>query len=318
MSAEIEKIYNQAQELLLEGDITKARKIGKDLVKKGYSGGFEILALCFLDEEKPNDAIKTLIEGTTKIPQSWLLWRQLGNLYSDQKEFEKARECYAKTHTCPGVDLSLIDFDLALTFFREENYFKSLEILDALPDEWQAQSAALKASNLNALEQYDDAIKHCRKFIAIVEQRSMDSDHSQDLPEITDFYSELASALWAKEKSTEALILLIKAIRINPIHFALAKLREIQNLESHQSNYFYLLVQGKWNEPLNEGESIPDFYRRYQIVADSLDEALEFAKILEPDEVAKTLTINESKVEEPDSGMLKGVYEASGHIFYVE
>lgn len=314
---EIEKLYQQALEFLETGEIKRAHKLGKILIDKGYSGGYEVLALCYKDEDKIRNAIKILTEGTKKIPQAWPLWRQLGNLYSDQENYVLARQCYDKAQDCHNADISLITYDRALTYFREEIYTEALRLLDELPHEWQEESAGLKASTLSALNKYEEAINHCRSFIAKIEQKS---DEDRNPFDLSSLYTELASALWKKEQSSEALLLVVRALKIQPHQFALTTLREIRNLNSDKAKYFNLMVQGKWDSPIDfdEENRNSEFFRTYQIVADTLEEAFEFTKVFEPDEIAESLSIEEYKLEELDSPMLKGVYEASGHIFYSE
>lgn len=178
---EIEKLYQQALEFLDIGEIKRARKLGKILVGERFTGGFEILARCFLEEEKIKEAIKILNEGIQKAPDSWPLWRQLGNLYSDQENYALARKQYDRAQECPGVDTDLLNYDRALTYCREENFAEGLRLLDELPQEWHDESAGLKASALRALKMFEVAIKHCRIFIARLEEKGIEEGDSYNL-----------------------------------------------------------------------------------------------------------------------------------------
>lgn len=302
-------MMERAYSLLDEHEVQEAREIGEELKKVRFSGGFEILAACCLQDDDQEGAIKILEEGTSVVPQAWPLWRQLGILYSDQKRHDLARSCYEEALACPGVEEPLLRFDQALVHYREWRHDEALRLLDALPEKWKVPSAALKASVLNRLERYEEAIDHCRFFLE-------NNAENFSAREQRTLMVELAVALWEKDKSPEALPLLRRAVVMESDLYALQKLRELNDRRSAQASHFCLIVKGKWHEPFDGESHVLQFLRALEVVADSPEEALGFARELEPEPVAASLVIDEYEEMEAQPGLLKGVYEATGHIFF--
>jgi hypothetical protein len=71
-----ESLMARAYDHLDARETKKALKLGKELISTGYSGGFEILALCHEQGGEPKEAIVVLEEGTRRMPEAWPLWRQ--------------------------------------------------------------------------------------------------------------------------------------------------------------------------------------------------------------------------------------------------
>lgn len=309
-------MMDQAYECLDSGDLGKSRKIAKELVAMGFSGGYEILACCFQAEDKPKKAIEILKEGTKKVPLAWPLWRQLGNMYSDMKEYDLAHKTYETALGCPNVSQGPINFDRSLAFYRDSRYFEALELLDALPDEWRVRSAPLKASVLNALHRYDTTIELCR---TVLDSTLSALDDTKLTPQdICNLHVELAMALDSNGNKSEALETVRRALVWGSDSFTLAKFRKMNNAMSAQSKQYSLTVEGMWHEEFEGETSTRGFLRVLKLVAESPQEALLFAREFEPAEVRESLTINNCEEIGSGDNLLKGVYEITGHVFFGE
>lgn len=98
----------------------------------------------------------------------------------------------------------------------------------------------------------------------------------------------------------------------------LAMVREIHGLRSETAQHFRLVVHGRIPETSPERREAQGFYTTYDVVADTPDEALGFARALDTRGPAADWTIDEAKAVEPRPGDLKGVCSAGGRIFYEE
>lgn len=306
-------LIDEAYACLDQSDTKKAQKLGKQLVAIGHPAGYEILALCFLEKEEPKKALEALEKGVKAMPEAWPLWRQLGNLYSDQKEYELARHNHHKALACPGVDRALLNFDCALVLYREGRHPEALAVLQNLPPEWTTRSAPLKSSVLNGLERYDETVDLCRR----ITDHALDCLEQSELnhADISCLFTEMALAMSAKGNSADALEHLKTAVSLETTPFNLEKLREVNNQRSEKAKHYSLTVGGKWHQPIVGSDYLPEFLRVFQVVADSPEEALAFAKNCAPKGIADSLRIDECKENEVHPTSLKGVYEAWGYVF---
>ncbi|MBX9689711.1 MAG: hypothetical protein K2X27_23585 [Candidatus Obscuribacterales bacterium] len=307
-------LMQEAYERLDAHEPARARKIGKTLLSMGFSGAYEILSLCYLQEGKPEESIKIIKDGLKKMPLAWALWRHLGNVYCDQEQFLLAHESYEKALACSGVNPDSINFESALAFYRERRYPQALDSLEKLSVDAASSSAPLKASVLNALLRHEEVIDLCSSYCKL----SPDLMEAQGLSRenISSLLTEMALAQQALSRPKEALELLLEAIIWGSDAYTLSKLREMRKLLSSEAKQFRLTVSGRWNEPLRDGEEIPAFFRVFQVVADSPDEALEYAKEFEIPQIAESLQIEECIDQKAVPDVLKGVYEVWGHIFF--
>jgi len=269
-------------------------------------------------EERPQDAIAVLEEGTRAVPQIWLLWQQLGNLQSDQGDFQAANESYTKALDCPGVDSSQIYFNKAIALHRCNMPQEAMEALDQVEsDDLHWPALALRVALLNGLEQYHKAAD-LAKHLA---ERLLGSEElfTQYTIELAGIITELGIAVGRGNNDIDgARHCFIQALRyVKNFSYALAMLRQVYHMESTEAQHFRLLVRGTWFEPIEQhGTGNPGFYSTFDIVADNAEEAMAFAAELEPDEVRDSLVVEEVSVLGPCPQALKGVYNRTGYAFY--
>lgn len=312
------ELMQKGYEYLSEGDPGQAKKLGKKLLKMKYSGGYELLARAYEMEERPQDAIAVLEEGTRAVPQIWLLWQQLGNLQSDQGDYQAANESYTKALDCPGVDTSQIYFNKAIALHRCNLPQEAMDSLDQVEsDDLHWPSLALRVALLNGLEQYHkaaDLAKHLAENLLGSEEL-----FTQYTIELAGIITELGIAVGRGNNDIDgARHCFIQALRyVKNFSYALAMLRQVYHMESADAQHFRLLVRGVWFEPIEQhGSGNPGFYSTFDIVADNAEEAMAFAAELEPDEVRDSLVVEEVSVLGPCPNDLKGVYNRTGYAFY--
>lgn len=315
---------SEALELLEDCEPKKALKIGKELEKMRYSGGFEIQALAYADLDKKKKAIKILEKGVEIAPNVWPLWQLLGSFHSDEKEFDRAITAYEKGLQVDQSDKISLNYNYAIALERDAKYEKAQSRMSAIfsneryPDDIEKEQyigiQSLRMSLLNNLKQFQEALK------LFAELKSMISQHEISNPsEISYIFTEAAQAYWKLGNQKHAETYLKKAITCDKHNKSMQWLcREINDGKNYSnSKYYRLIIQGKWTQPF-EGESkIPEFYTDYDVVADNEEEALEFIKYFEPPEIHSSLKIDEVEIL-GSSKQPKGIYSTSGYGFYTD
>ncbi len=317
------ELMQQAYELLGTYDTDGAIKIGEQLRKMRYTGGYEILALAYQIEGKLEKAVRILKEGVKQAPSSWLLWQQLGNLYSDRAEFDKAHESYDRALQCPDADPSNITLNRANVYHRQGEYEMSLKVLDSVSDEdARHQGMSLRVTLLNGLGRHEEAMTIAKQTIARLEQ----SEHKNAADvrhDISRLHAELAVSYKKLQLPPEMVQAEIReAISTERTsNFAMRLLREQRNEKSPQAKHFWLQLKGTWDAKIEgddgeEGDFIPDFFVNYDVVADSIEEALSYCRDFEPEGVRESLEVDDQEELEACPDELKGVYGCTGHAFY--
>jgi tetratricopeptide (TPR) repeat protein len=314
-------LMSEAFEALDLGKPEAALKIAKKLGRMRYSGCFEIQALAYADLGEPSKAISVLREGTDKCPGVWSLWQLLGNKLSDAGRFEEAFEAYEKSLRTDNRSLESLSVNYAIALLRSGQAIEARErirpILEAsrfqkLGGSLRARILAVELEALRKLDKRDSAVAF---FEAIGDENFGDDAGAE--PSM--LWSEYARSLFEIGRYHDAERAAVRSVRFNVRHEgALSYLREIRRKPaSSQTNHYQLVVEGDWSNPSdNVDEKSTGFFVSYSVCADSEEEAFRFVTELQPDE-AKNLRISEAKlanrVTEP-----KGVYSASGYIFYPE
>lgn len=320
------ELMQRAYELLGKYDTKGAILIGQQLRKMRFTGGYEVLALAYQIDGKLEKAVSILREGVKQAPDSWLLWQQLGNLYSDRAEFDKAHEAYDRALACSEADPSNITLNRANVLHRQGEYDMALRVLESVTDEdARNQGISLRVTLLNNLNRPEEAMQLSKQTIARLEESEhrYEADVRHDMARL---HAELAVAYKKMQLPPEMVLAEInEAISTERTsNFAMRLLREQLNTPSPNAKHFWLQLQGSWNEPIQiegedgeEGEEyVPDFFVEYDVVAETPEEGLEYCRYFEPEGVRDTLKIDESEELEPCPGDLRGVYGCSGHAFY--
>jgi tetratricopeptide (TPR) repeat protein len=309
---------DKAFECLSTLDSKGALKIGRKLKTMKYSGAFEVIALAHTQDGQVDKAVECLEEGVKKCPDVWLLWQLLGNYRSDLNEFAQAMICLEKAALCPNADTSSINLNKAICFSRQELHEQTLEMLEGVTSsETRIQRESLLIGSLVSLERFDEAILRGEAIAKEIGDSAEFSERYND--ELCRTFCWLAHAYLEgrkdRERARSAIQSAIKCDNLNAS--ALAALRELNNQTADGNEQIWIMVEGRWNAPIEGFDEYPGFFTTYWVVASSPEEALTFARELDPEDVRSSLTITEQKTEirEPWQS-LKGVYVRTPYNFY--
>lgn len=297
----------------------RAESMGRDLVDMGYSGGYEVLALAFAQDDKMYEAIEILQEGVEKFPHVWLLWQLLGNLQSDLEQFEKAHRAYERALALPDADHDSISLNMAIVFSRENRHQEALIKLQGVNEpDMMPHVYSLRTDCLVALQRFEEALDIAEHAVAEIESQTDLAERSND--QLSRLYASIAViSKTFHDDPDKARLMIDEALSWNKSNaVALRVLRELKNIKSDKNSREYSIsVEGDWHEPFVGETECHSFVSKYTVVASSDAEALEFARELEPPAVRNTLRIIDRekgvKVKKDD---LKGVYWRSSYFFF--
>ena len=307
-------LMEQAFGYINTNELKKAAKIGNQLLKMKYTGGFEIMGLVYMEKGEINKAIKTLEEGVKKAPDIWLLWQLLGNAYSDNKKYKKALQSYSSALKCADKDVSSIYYNIAIALSREEKYEEALKACEnVIREELLLMRICLKIFLLNKLNRFEESIDLGKRQIDTLESSEQDNTY------ISKIYSEMAIAYWAHDRDEiNALKHIFKAIEHDKTNSdAMNILREVENNSSKTSKYSRIIIEGKANGLMIEDADALGFFATYGVVAENEEEALKYVRRFEPKEVRDTLRIEKCEVLKGRVIDPKGVYYCNdGYILF--
>jgi len=301
-------------------EIKKAIKIGKKLKKLRHSSAFEILAMAYHSDNKLQKAIKTLQEGVKCAPNVGILWQLLGNYQSENFNFDEAQIYYQKALSCSDYPADSIKYNSALAYLNSKEYEKAANECDLIDlNKLQKDenyklfvlSTALKIEILNCQKHFGEANEISKSIL----EKNWDTDILHE--EIAYFYASHAETLINIEKSNDAITFLWKSIELDKNQKkAQWLIREIENRYSENSKYFRILIEGTWSAPFEGEKSVPGFFTSYDVVADSLEDALNYIKKFEPAEISNSLKISKFEEFENDPENPQGVYKSNGYAFF--
>ncbi|MBI5534255.1 MAG: tetratricopeptide repeat protein [Deltaproteobacteria bacterium] len=308
----------------LDGDHDpEATEIGRHLQEVDHPAGFEIEALVLDRNSESPKAIELLEGAVKKLPDSWRLWEMLANLYSDAERPDDALKTYERALACPEPEEASIRFNLALTHARAQRYDEALKAiepvdLDEIEDEeLRLNTLAFKASVLSAAERSAEAAELVRTTLAEIDEE----DYTEEtIPHIAELHAQLARAVLDLEKDKDkALAHAIDAIRIDQGNdLALQIVRAVNGKTSAGASLMQLTIKGVWPEPF-EGEKEPREYRQtFGVIADTREQALEFAKSLSPEELRASMTIEDFETVQATPEEPIGVCQVSPYIFFAD
>jgi Tfp pilus assembly protein PilF len=313
----VDQLLEQAYNFIQQGDAEQAIKLGNQLLEHRHARGFEIIALAYEQQGKTPDAIAVLKDGVSKVPNAWPLWELLGNLYSDQDESQQAHNAYKRALDCPNVDRSSVNYNYAILLKRENKFDEAMKLCESIdaPD-LKNKTKVLRLSLQNATGHHDEAINFANGLVSeMLAEPDMPDEDMQDLARA---YAELGRAYWEgkydRQASWENAWKALEWDRSD--NTALWLVREIISRKSPGSKWYKLVVEGKWHFPLEPDKDPPGFITTYEVVADSVEDALAFAQDLEPVEVRPSMKVEsqEDMGNFPDNQ--QGVYWRSAYGFY--
>lgn len=311
-----EKLAQKGYSLLAEGDYDGALEIAAQVEALCYSAAFEIAAQAYQGKDDPEAAIRELERGLELAPTVWSNWQLLGNYRSDLHRWEKAEEAYRRALDCPDVWIESVRLNQAVLTNRRGNPGESIEILEKIED--PDLHLFVDRARMSALESLGETEKAEALAVRALETPGDEPEYRQALGYIAARLGRIR--LERGEERGQIRRFVFDAIEKYPEEdtHLLALVRDIDDLYSETAQYFHLIVQGKIPEASPSREEAEGFYVNYHVVADDPEEALDFIREFEDEEVREHLSINEAEVLEPRPEDPKGVYWRGGHVYYDE
>lgn len=307
-----QRLIEQAWNLLDTGEIEAARKTGLKLVEAKEKAGYTIVAATWEAEENWETAIQILKDGVEILKDSWELWFSLGNMYSNNEEYENAMTAFDHALMCSEVESDWITLNKAVVNIRMLEFDAALNMLQSLADSLlKNQAFLLKIQLLDQLNRSD-------LILSLTEEELEDLEVPQDensAKEMGEICAIIAGACWTEDEDPEVInhyLSQAKAYDRRNLN-SLYLIREMEPDFSDEGKMYELIVQGKMKVSDSEVKTI-DFFTSYQVFSDSEEEALNYIKNFEIEDIdTESLQIIEiGLIEEDDDIDIKGIYAVSG------
>lgn len=311
------KLCQQGYDCLAEGDYEAALSIAKELEALRNSAAFEIGALAMVEKGDLDGAIDYLRQGVSVAPQSWLNWQLLGNYLSDTQSYAEAHEAFQQARACNDTWVSSVCLNQAILSNRQEQYDKTLEILqDCTDPELHLHKAEVQIYALAELGQLEQA--------SSLAQRLLDdwNGWEQKTPEQAVLIARVAASLGRVQLSQgdsrdKVRAFSLESLDIDPnSHSLFALIREIDDSYSPDAKAFLLTANCHLPELHNRYQDAIGFFVNYEVVADTTEEAMEYIAGFEDPALRQNLLLEKVEVIQSCPNDAKGVVWRSDRIYY--
>jgi len=307
-----DKLLERGYALLGDAKPDEALEIADRLRELRHSGAFEIGALAHAAKGNLEEAVRLLEEGLEKAPGVWLNWQLLGNYLSDLERFPQAATAYERALACPDVWVASVRLNQAILAQRRKDFEGALGLIEQVDDpELALQAASVRMGALAGSGRAEEAERFGMEVLDSA------PDAGSDATALARIVAAIGRIRLEREGPTE----LTRSFLVD--HWKrwvsleiLTAIRDLDNVYSDRAEYYRLLVHGKFPETEAPGLDVRGFFRTYDVVADSPDEALQFIQRLDRHEPIADLSIEESRVLAPRPLDPKGVYWCSGRAYY--
>lgn len=315
-SAEIQTILKDAYAALDDGDLDKAIELGEQLISQRHVRGFEILALALDRQGDLDEAYDVVKEGLEAAPDAFPLWELLGNILSKKRMFDQAQQAYQQALDCPNSDQDSIKYNFAVMWRNAGHLDRALSLATQVNSpNLMIRANVLRATLLNSMGLYEECAYLANSIV--VEIMSLEEMSDEDMKELAQTYSELGRALWLgrgdKQGAFENAWKALEWERAESS--ALWLIRELISRKSEEGHWYRMEVQGMWYFPLEQSKEAPRFTVSYDVVADNEEEALMFAKHLEPPEIRESMQAISCEDRGLHPNHMQGIYWRSTYNF---
>ncbi len=307
---DIQALIAEAEEALLEGKFDRAQKAAEQVIARRYSYGFELLARIHAQRDNLPRAIAVLQEGVAKAPRAWQLWMLLGEYRSDHGDYDGALAAFDAALAVEGVDADDAHINAAIAHDRAgrpEDALMRLHEVRGANDESAVAAARVRASILLERERPEAAAAAAQAGLARVTEE-------MNAVDVAPLHAALAKAEWLKGNGDAALHHAWEAIALDSSEeTALWLVREIEGEYSTDAKHYRVIIHGR-----DDNFDADGFWRKYDVVADDEDEAMQFIRRVEPEHIRPTLRLDEARIVEDAPDQPKGVYWCTSYAFYQE
>jgi len=209
---DVQGLIDEAEDALMDGELERAQRAGERLLDARHLHGFEVLARVHQQRGDLAAAIAVVEDGVAKAARAWPLRLLLGELRSENGDYDAALEAYDSAAAIEGADIDDIHVNAAIVLHRAGRYEEALKRLDRAPgesDETVFAAARVRADVLNLLGRPDDAIAAAE---AGLEHVTDDIDTS----DVAELYTSMAKASFMKGDRKEASRRAREALALDP------------------------------------------------------------------------------------------------------
>ena len=309
-----EALANQGYEFLDEEEYEKALEVARKLEELHYTAAFEIAALAHDGMGNLDEAVRVLHRGVDVAPDCWPNWQLLGNYLSDLERYEEAEASYEQALQCKKVWEPSIRLNQAILAGRRDQYEKALELLEHVDSpELALRVAEHQIVNLNHLGRTDEALTQATQVLA--ENRD-NEEQRESLGRIAATLGQIRRA--AGDDKEELRAFALTWLEVDPISESLFELlRDLDGLFADAVQYYWLFLHAELPADHPLAADVAGYFVSYGVIAESAQEALEFARRLEEDDLAPLLEIEEiQQTLEVEPSEPKGVCRRTGRSFY--
>jgi tetratricopeptide (TPR) repeat protein len=309
----VEELMRTGFAAVKEENYKEAVKIGGKLIGRRHSSGFEIAGMAHQRQGEIESAIKLLEEGVSVASPVWVLWKLLGDCYSDADRFVDAEKAYITALTKDQADIELIELNRGIAFSRQgkwEEAEKALhrvianrmrrraeaELIHVAIDSGKIQVAAKRARELAEQEAFPEENYDRRTSSYISSSIAWGLFHGKDFERAKE-YGLLAAELHPANSNS------------------LRVIREVHGNRAHDATGYKLILNGELDIEV-EGEIPAPFMRTLEVVAQDIDTALDYAREFFPESIRELLKVEEVSEFDVAKAEFEGVYFVSGYCFY--
>jgi len=313
LQQQCEALRNRGFEHLHDEEFEEALEVARQLEELRFSAAFEIAALAHDGLGNLEEAMRVLHRGVEAAPEAWTNWQLLGNFLSDLERFDEAEAAYEQALECEDPWADSIRLNQAVLANRRERFDQALEMLDLVEDpELRFHVAEQRIGILRRQDRQDEAEALAESILA--EGRGH-QDGGDALARTAAMLGRIHLEQGRDRGEIRQLVFdwIDRDRACVPL---MALLRDVDGQCSDQAKSFELTVNVTFPDDHVLRRESAGFYLVCGVVADDADEALEFIRRLEDDNLGETFEIDEQRDSEADPQLLKGVYWRSGRIFY--
>jgi tetratricopeptide (TPR) repeat protein len=297
---------------LEEGNAEEALAVATKLEGMQFTAAFEIAALAQVQLGDLGAAVTTLERGLEIAPGVWINWQLLGNYLSDLERFDEAARAYEKALACADVHESSIRLNQAILAKRQDLNDQALAFVDQVTDpDLAIRAAGVRVDALAGAGRPDEALRAGEAALS-----GCESDDAESLGYLAASMvrARRHQGASAQEIFGLALAALDEHDRSNP--GLLALIRDADNQYSATAKYFRLTIDAKI--PFTDPRYVQTkgYVVNYDVVADSLEEALDFVRRMEAPVHSGNLLVDEHEVLVDPSQDPKGVYKRTARHYY--
>lgn len=307
-----EKLAEEGYQHLSEGNPEAALNVAAKLETLRYTATFEIAALAHAQLGDLGAAVTTLERGLKIAPGVWINWQLLGNYLSDLKRYDDAARAYDEALSCTHVDESSVRLNQAILATRQGLNEQALSYAEQVTDpDLAIRAASVRVDALAGAGQLDEAIR--------LGEATLSKNDTDEAGEVASLVASIGRARLRQGATAQQIFdLALAALDAYDLsnRALLALIRDADNQYSATAKYYRMTIDAKIPFTDPQYRQSQGYIVNYDVVADSLDEALTFIERMEDPVVVGNLLVDEHEVLEERSGDPKGVYKRTPRYYY--